>query len=45
MLPRRGSPEAISLGEKVDDLQINSYLVDTVAYLAVNTKGFISIAL
>ena len=45
MLPHRGSPEAISLGEKVDDLQINSYLVDTVAYLAVNTKGFISIAL
>ena len=41
----RGSPEAISLGEKVDDLQINSYLVDTVAYLAVNTKGFMSIAL
>lgn len=45
MLPRRGSPEAISLGEKVADLQINSYLIEAVGYLAVNTKGLTSIAL
>ena len=45
MLLCRGSPEAISLGEKVADLQINSYLVETVGYLAVNTKGLKSIAL
>ena len=45
MLLCRGSPEAISLREKVADLQINSYLVETVGYLAVNTKGLKSIAL
>ena len=44
MLPLRVFANVINLG-KVDDLQINSYLADTVRYSAVDTKGLISMVL
>ena len=44
MLPLRVFPNVINLG-KEDDLQINSYLADTVRYFAVNTKGLVRIVL